>query len=92
MPLILLQLTLAQIDHVWDQVIKQFQDIKHEYSPLERDHRSTLRLHSVSFEFRDKVDPAVLQARIQQKGLRLEFVDPGYLKLQPELIEVSSRT
>eukprot|EP00802_Teleaulax_amphioxeia_P012705 Tamp_12750.p1 GENE.Tamp_12750~~Tamp_12750.p1 ORF type:complete len:516 (-),score=92.04 Tamp_12750:234-1562(-) len=69
------------------EVIKQFQDIKHEYSPLERDHRSTLRLHSVLFEFRDKVDPAVLQARIQQKGLRLEFVDPGYLKLQPELIE-----
>ena len=34
------------------------------------------------------MDPAVLQTRIQQQGLRLEFCE-GYLKLQPELIEVN---
>jgi hypothetical protein len=34
------------------------------------------------------MDPAVIQTRIQQQGLRLEFCE-GYLKLQPELIEVN---
>jgi hypothetical protein len=34
------------------------------------------------------MDPAVLQTRIQQQDLRLELCQ-GYLKLQPELIEVN---
>jgi len=74
---------------IQNQALQQFLDIKHSYNPRKPDRHFTLALQRILYDA--KVEPAVLQTRIQKKGLRLEFVDP-YLTLQPELIEVSYRT
>jgi hypothetical protein len=72
---------------VWDQAIQNFHLIKHSYNPRNpNDHSHLIPIRGILWD--TKMDPAVLQTRIQQQGLRLEFCE-GYLKLQPELIEVN---